>query len=136
MQSIALGIVCACLSTVAFTQFSGEIKNKQSLETALKNSMIVVDFHGEAWCGPCRKMSPIFKAVAQKFDGVKFFKCNIDEYEITGIQGVPTFVFYKDGKEIKRFSGVKTETEFTKVVKEIFDLKDDAKPTENVEKIK
>ena len=112
----------ACLSTLMLAQFSGDVHNKKSLEEALKNPMIVVDFHGEAWCGPCRKMGPIFKAVAQKFDNVNFFKCNIDDYEVPGIQGVPTFVFYKNGQEIKRFSGIRSEADFTKEVKNAFGL--------------
>lgn len=112
----------ACISGMMVAQFNGEANDKKSLADALKNPMVIVDYHAEAWCGPCKKMGPIFKSVAQKFDTVKFYKVNIDKYDVSDIQGVPTFVFYKNGKEIRRFSGTRSEADFTTEVKNTFNV--------------
>lgn len=122
IKSVVTSLAIACMATVTFAGDCKDCNTKKSLDEAIKNPMVVVDFHAEAWCGPCRTMGPIVKKVAQKFDNVKFFKCNIDEFDVPGITGVPTFVFYKNGKEIKRFSGTRKEAEFINEVNKAFGL--------------
>ncbi len=75
--------------------------------------LVVVDFWAP-WCGPCNIMAPIFERLAEKYKGkVLMVKVNVDENFIIpqrfNIYGVPTFVFIKDGKEIKRIIGVVRE---------------------------
>jgi thioredoxin len=71
-----------------------------------KSGVVIVDFFAD-WCGPCKKLKPIFSQLAQSYKGrAKFAKVNIDhsgsiakKYKVTRI---PTVILLKDGKEIKR----------------------------------
>jgi thioredoxin len=71
---------------------------------------VVVDFWAP-WCRPCVLMAPTFEAVAREYDGkVRFAKMNTDENMTTPgrfyIQGIPTMILFKDGKEVDRIVGM------------------------------
>ncbi|MDH5807038.1 MAG: thioredoxin [Candidatus Methanomethylicaceae archaeon] len=77
--------------------------------------LVVIDFWAP-WCGPCMIMAPIFERLAKKFEGkVLMAKMNVDEnMEIPqrfNIYGIPTFIFIKNGKEVKRIIGAVRESE-------------------------
>ncbi|TKI02279.1 thioredoxin family protein [Martelella alba] len=63
------------------------------------------------WCPPCRAMGPIYEQVAEML-GTKalFGEVNVDEEPTLSaahaIRSIPTLVIYKDGSEVKRFSGL------------------------------
>lgn len=62
------------------------------------------------WCGPCRTVSPILEQLATEFAGrCKVVKVNVDEAPSVsgrfGVQGIPTLVFLRDGREIARHVG-------------------------------
>jgi len=78
--------------------------DEQNFEAEVLNSgqPVLVDFWAP-WCGPCRSMAPVIEEVAEEFGGrVKVGKVNVDENrELTarfGIRGIPTLLFFKDGK--------------------------------------
>ena len=63
---------------------------------------VIVDFWAE-WCGPCKQIGPILEEIAdEKKDLINVYKLNIDENPETpqkyGIRGIPTLMFFKDGK--------------------------------------
>lgn len=73
---------------------------------------IVVDVWAP-WCGPCRTLSPRLEKVGESFASrVEVWKINADESpELTrslGIMGIPTLIFYKDGTEVTRRTGVQS----------------------------
>lgn len=89
-------------------------ENFDSIVSSSKQ-LVVVDFWAP-WCGPCMIMAPIFERLANKFKGrVLMAKVNVDEnMEIPqrfNIYGIPTFVFIKDGKEVRRIVGAVRENE-------------------------
>ena len=75
----------------------------------------VVDFYAD-WCGPCQMMAPVFDACAEEYGAIAFCKVNVDEHKKLAIQnrvlGIPCFLFFKNGKMIKRIDGAVNETAF------------------------
>mmetsp|Transcript_883 Transcript_883/g.859 ORF Transcript_883/g.859 Transcript_883/m.859 type:complete len:108 (+) Transcript_883:49-372(+) len=88
------------------------INTIDGLEKAFGESgdkLVVVDYFAN-WCGPCVSMGPKVEAMSSEFDGkAAFIKVDVDAAEDAAekaeIQVLPTFVFYKGGKEVTRMSG-------------------------------
>ena len=69
---------------------------------------VVVDFWA-TWCGPCMMLGPIMEELDGEMRDVKFCKVNVDEEaglaQMFGIVSIPTLVFMKNGKIIKKSVG-------------------------------
>src|SRR5258708_34480889 len=81
-------------------------------ETAVLKSEkpVVVDFWA-AWCGPCRMIAPFVEELANEYgDKAVVAKMDTDANPMTptklGIMGIPTLIFFKNGKEVDRMVGV------------------------------
>ena len=61
-------------------QFADLIADWQASEWALVSPRpVVVDFYAD-WCGPCRRLAPILRDIAQHYQGeVDFYRINVDE---------------------------------------------------------
>ena len=68
----------------------------------------LVDFWAE-WCGPCRTMHPVFTRLSQKYKKIKFARVNVDQSQQIaqrfGIQSIPTFIMFKEGKLVDKMTG-------------------------------
>ena len=80
-----------------FKEFTGE-----------KDRLVVLDFWAE-WCGPCRMLAPVLEEIGTEYPEVAFGKENFDEEaglaQMFGIVSIPTLVFMKNGKIIKKSVG-------------------------------
>lgn len=84
---------------------------KENFETEVLQSPVPVllDFWA-AWCGPCRMLSPIVDAAAEKAENARVGKINVDEQpELAsqfGVMSIPTLMVFKDGKAVNTSVGV------------------------------
>ena len=69
---------------------------------------VVIDFTA-TWCPPCQMIGPKFVAMATEFPNVEMVKVDVDANEQTssscGIECMPTFQVYKDGKMVEKMEG-------------------------------
>ncbi|XP_031110196.1 thioredoxin H1-like [Ipomoea triloba] len=74
--------------------------------------LMVVDFTA-SWCGPCRLMAPFFAELARKLPSVMFLRVDVDELPSVaadwGVEGMPTFMFLKEGRILGTVVGAKKD---------------------------
>lgn len=81
---------------------------------------ILVDFYSES-CGPCRKFETVLLEIkdSAKYK-LKLFKVNINQQPVLvdkfKVMGLPTIVFFVEGKENFRLEGAYTKSQFIKKV--------------------
>jgi thioredoxin 1 len=92
---------------------SGSIINldETNFQQTTKGRVVLVDFWAE-WCMPCKMMTPILNEVVNEVDDkIKICKLNVDSQQQLaskfGVRSIPTLIILKNGKEVKRFVGVK-----------------------------
>lgn len=100
--------------------FSAEEFKKEVLDY---KGNVVVDLYAH-WCYPCKLMLPIVAKMAKDLPEIKFVKIDVSKIQEVGamfqVRGVPTFMFFKDGKDIERFSGGRDEDTFKALISEKF----------------
>lgn len=70
-----------------------------------------MEYYTASWCGPCRSVRPIVEELQS--EGWNIEKIDVDQNKELAtkmqIMGVPTFVIYKNGQAIRRFSGARAK---------------------------
>ena len=99
MQNMPNGII-----TINTEQDLTRLTNKFS------DKIIVIDFWA-VWCSPCKIFAPIFEKLQQEYyTDFIFAKINVDENPLIaqsfGISSIPTTLFIKEGKLLRKFVGV------------------------------
>ena len=80
---------------------------------------VVVDVWAP-WCGPCRRMNPIFEELKEAYAGrVDVIKVNADESQPLvkqlGVLGIPTAIAYRNGEEIGRRTGAMSRSDLQRM---------------------
>lgn len=74
-----------------------------------RSGAVVIDFFA-TWCGPCKRIAPVFESLAEKLSSrIVFLKVDVDEapelLDLYDVSVMPTFLFLKDGKLVRRVEG-------------------------------
>ena len=98
--------------------------NRDNYETEVLQvkETVMVDFWGPQ-CRPCLALMPAVDQLEQEYTGkIKVTKLNAAENRMLcaklRVMGLPTYLFYKDGVEIKRLTGEHiTRNDLVKAIK-------------------
>ncbi len=86
---------------------------------AVKADKLVLVDVGAEWCPPCRKMEPVLQQFLQTNKTVQLVKVDggRDQEVMKAIDAIapPTFIFYKNGKEVWRKTGIVDISELNKL---------------------
>jgi len=82
---------------------------------------VLVDFTAD-WCGPCKSMAPVLKQLKLELkDTISIIKINVDKNQALvvkyQVQGVPTFIVFKQGKQVWRQSGMQSISQLKQALK-------------------
>jgi thioredoxin 1 len=79
------------------------------------DSLVVIDY-STSWCGPCKIIAPKYDEFSEKYKNVAFLKVMGDSSPAAdklmrsqGVRALPSFHFWKGGKQIDSISGAKTQ---------------------------
>jgi len=95
----------------------------KNFQQQTKNKVVLVDFWAE-WCAPCKMMAPVLNEVAGDLTGSSHVgKLNIEQYKSMAqqfnVRSIPTLILFKNGKEVKRFVGIKQKDFLLKEIKSV-----------------
>lgn len=73
------------------------------------SKVVMVEFFA-TWCPHCQRMMPVVEQIKELLDGrADIYQFDIDKNQETAdslhVESLPTFIVYRDGKEVWRQSG-------------------------------
>ena len=96
--------------------------NKNNFEQ-VKNSdkKVLLDFYAE-WCGPCRMVGPLLEELAAEHPEYVIAKVNVDDEpdlaQEYGVSSIPTLMFFRGGKVVRRVVGLRSKAEIEQIIEE------------------
>ena len=106
-----------------------EVKSLEQFNAILKEGKPVIADFFAPWCGPCKRMKPIFKSLAEKYTDIIFVTVNNDDtgtsdiFKKYGVNAFPTFVFFdKSGNTVKTQQGGAAESDFDATIASTFNI--------------
>lgn len=90
-------------------------------EIIKSSNVVLVEFFA-SWCPHCQRMMPVVDEIRSLFDGkADIYQFDIDKNQElaaeNNVETIPTFIIYKDGKQVWRQSGEMPEETLLNQVK-------------------
>jgi thioredoxin 1 len=103
------------MNEVTDATFSDEVLSSQT--------PVLVDFWAE-WCGPCLRVEPVLKEIAQEMgDKVKIVKMDIDSNPNTArdyrVMSVPTLTVFKGGAPVTSVAGAHPKSTLIRLLEDV-----------------
>jgi len=97
-----------------------KIINEHNFEHQIKRGVILVEFWAP-WCISCKTLTPVLNELAEELSGnTSVGKLNIDNPQSIslryGVKKIPTMLLFKNGEEVKRFSGFQSKETLMKEI--------------------
>lgn len=84
-----------------------KLKSIEDFKTIKEENSRVVFLFSATWCPDCVMLDRYFEESIAKFPEIKFIYINRDDFpeisEALDVFGIPSFVAYKNNKEVSRF---------------------------------
>ncbi|KAL4826015.1 hypothetical protein H8958_016482 [Nasalis larvatus] len=91
-------------------QIINDMNEFKAFLTAAGHKLAVVEFSSK-WCGPCKRMVPVFHAMSVKYQNVFFANVDVNNSpeltETCHIKTIPTFQMFKKSQKVTLFSRIK-----------------------------
>jgi thioredoxin 1 len=89
-----------------------KVLGNKNFKPVIRRGITLVDFWAP-WCGPCKMVVPILNDLAETEDRVTVAKVNVDQQQQLAqkfkVRNIPTLIMFRDGREVRRYVGVKTK---------------------------
>ena len=89
-----------------------------NLEDEIKDGLTLVDFYAD-WCGPCQMLTPIL----EELKDINIIKIDIEKFpdlaNSYAVMSIPTLIFFKDGKEVKKEIGFRNKEEIEEIINSV-----------------
>ena len=92
-----------------------KMSNEQYVDLTGSAKLVLIDF-GATWCLPCKKMEPVIEEIKKNMPDKVSVKnvdggVNTDLMNTWKVEALPTFIMYKQGKEVWRKQGIVSSDE-------------------------
>ena len=99
------------------------LNQKNFNEEVLKSELIIIDF-GCSWCLPSQSEKIILGELAREYNGeIRVGFVNVDQNPVLGekyeIIGVPTFILFKKGEEMRRMIGARSKEQLISFIEQV-----------------
>lgn len=84
------------------------ITDSSTEQKTLNDNKAIICFSA-TWCGPCKKIKPLYHELADDNKDINFYEVDIDDKEELvikyNIKSIPTFILLKNGNKISELVG-------------------------------
>lgn len=77
-----------------------ELHNETEHDQFILDNPRAIIFFGSIYCGHCRSITPTFNEYVNKYPNIAFAHIETTTVKSENLEGVPTFVGYKDGEAV------------------------------------
>jgi thioredoxin 1 len=99
------------------------IRTEEEFEKIWNEARALVCDFTAPWCGPCRQLEPVLKELEKEHKDIVFVKVDVEEMwdlsEKLGVESMPTLLFVRKGKEVKRIVGFRSRETLSREAKRL-----------------